>query len=235
MKNVKIYHNTFYGIYDPTLIGLPNNNAENSGNEFKNNIIFGTNGTPTYTLSTFTISHNASDDSLSGDSSLQTLTDDPAWDAANDDFRLAYNTTAGANLGATYETDMLGNTRTTWSRGALEYVSPITPPSGLAATASGPTSIGLSWVDESADETGFSIERSLNGSTGWTEVADLAAGTEAWTDTGLSPGTAYYYRVAAYNEYGSSAYSDTANDTTDAAPVVGAGRPSGRGGLGFGF
>jgi hypothetical protein len=38
-----------------------------------------------------------------------------------EDFRLSANSDAGTNLGAPYNTDMLGNPRTTWSRGALEY------------------------------------------------------------------------------------------------------------------
>jgi len=102
-------------------------------------------------------------------------------------------------------------------------------PSGLTATATGSSVIDLAWTDNSDDETGFKIERSLNGSTGWTQIGTAAADATSYSDTGLSSGTAYYYRVRAYNTYGNSAYSASANDTTDAAPTVGAGRYVGSG------
>ena len=104
-----------------------------------------------------------------------------------------------------------------------------TAPSDLTATATGSSTIDLAWTDASSDETGFKIERSLNGSTGWTQIGTAAADATSYSDTGLSSGTAYYYRVRAYNTYGNSAYSASANDTTDAAPTVGAGRYVGSG------
>jgi len=42
---------------------------------------------------------------------------------ASQDFDLAVNTDAGTDLGASYNTDFNGDTRTTWSRGAYEYGS----------------------------------------------------------------------------------------------------------------
>lgn len=227
MVDFLIYQNTFYNISDPSLVYLPNTHGSNVGCEFKNNIVYGTSGTPSYTWPSFTKSHNASDAAISGDSNLQLLTVDPIWNAADLDFRLGYNTISGINLGVDYDEDYLGNERTTWSRGALEYVSPITPPTNFIAAQNGSSSISLSWTDASSDEDGFIIERSLNGSTGWTEIADLAAGSTSYTDTGLSSGTTYYYRVAAYDEYGSSAWSDVASAATEAAPVLTAGVTSG--------
>ena len=44
-------------------------------------------------------------------------------DYSGRDLRLASNTTGGTDLGAPYNVDIKGNTRTTWSRGALEYQS----------------------------------------------------------------------------------------------------------------
>jgi hypothetical protein len=46
---------------------------------------------------------------------------------ANQDFRLARNTVAGTPLSAPYNVDMLGNIRTSWSRGAYEFIA-VTPP-----------------------------------------------------------------------------------------------------------
>lgn len=53
----------------------------------------------------------------------QNGTGDPFVNLAAGNFRLAANTTAGTALGAPYNVDMDGVTRSTWSRGAFEYVS----------------------------------------------------------------------------------------------------------------
>lgn len=91
-----------------------------------------------------------------------------------------------------------------------------TAPSNLTATAGGTDEIDLTWTDNSSDETGFELERSLDGSTGWTQIATPAANAVSATDTGLSPGTEYFYRIRAVNGAGNSAYSNTDSATTDA-------------------
>lgn len=95
--------------------------------------------------------------------------------------------------------------------------TPLIAPSGLVATPTAPTStrIDLSWTDNSAAETGQSVERSLTGTSGWTEIATPAANATTYSDTGLSPSTTYYYRVRATGA-AASAYSSTANATTSA-------------------
>ena len=87
-------------------------------------------------------------------------------------------------------------------------------PSGLGASALSSSSIRLTWTDNSGNEAGFKIERSPDGSSGWTQVQLTAAGATTWDDSGLSPGTTYYYRVRATNSAGDSAYSNVANATT---------------------
>jgi len=93
---------------------------------------------------------------------------------------------------------------------------PPTAPSGLSATPISAIQIDLTWSDLSSDETNFHIERSPNGSTGWTEIGTSPANTPAYSSTSLTCGTPYYYRVRAYragdNQY--SAYSNTADATT---------------------
>jgi titin len=76
-------------------------------------------------------------------------------------------------------------------------------PTDLTATAPSPTQIDLAW-DDSATETGYRIERSLNGTT-WAAWANLAADVTSYSNTGLAAGTAYHYRVRALNAGG---YSD---------------------------
>lgn len=39
----------------------------------------------------------------------------------SDNFTMDRNTAAGEDLGVLYSVDMLGNTRTTWTRGAVEF------------------------------------------------------------------------------------------------------------------
>lgn len=87
-------------------------------------------------------------------------------------------------------------------------------PSGLAAEAVSEEEIHLSWTDNSGNETGFSIERSPNGSTSWVEVATVNADEESYNDTGLDSNTPYYYRVRAYNGTGNSDYTASASATT---------------------
>ncbi|MBN1673758.1 MAG: CotH kinase family protein, partial [Kiritimatiellae bacterium] len=93
-------------------------------------------------------------------------------------------------------------------------------PSSLTAAAPSSTAVTLGWTDNSGNETGFKIERSLNGST-WSQISTAGANATAYTDSGLSPATQYYYRVRAYNSAGNSGYSNTANTTTpDTAPAA---------------
>ncbi len=86
-------------------------------------------------------------------------------------------------------------------------------PSGLLATAVSGTQINLNWVDESADEDGFKIERSQDG-LNWSQVATVASNVIAFADPGLAPNTGYTYRLCAYNGSGNSAYSNLASVTT---------------------
>jgi len=85
-------------------------------------------------------------------------------------------------------------------------------PSGLSAVALSGSSIELSWLDNSGNETSFNIERSGGGST---LVTSVGANVTSYTDTNLSPDTTYTYRVNAENSGGSSAWSDPASATTD--------------------
>ena len=73
-------------------------------------------------------------------------------------------------------------------------------PTDLTATAISQSRIDLAWIDIAADETAYPVERSLDGTTGWTEVAVLAENTTVYSDTGLACSTDYFYRVRAYRE-----------------------------------
>jgi hypothetical protein len=90
-------------------------------------------------------------------------------------------------------------------------------PSGLTATALSSSEIDLSWTDNSEDEAGFTIKRSLSETDGFSAVGTAGPGATSYTDTGLQPETTYYYQVQAFNGSGISNYSNTASATTDQA------------------
>ncbi len=99
------------------------------------------------------------------------------------------------------------------------YVTTPTPPTGLTATAISDTRIALSWADNATSETNYTVERSANGTSGWSVLdSALAENSTTFTDAGCLPATRYYYRVRAdVSGVLLSSYSNTANATTAAA------------------
>ena len=76
--------------------------------------------------------------------------------------------------------------------------------------------IDLTWKDNSSTETGFEVERSPNGNTGWALIASPAANAVGYSDAGLDPSTTYYYRVRAKRGSERSSYTNVASATTPA-------------------
>lgn len=100
-------------------------------------------------------------------------------------------------------------------------------PSGLSASSSSTSQIDLTWTDNASDETGFQIERSLDGSTNWKVVKTInTPDVQAWSDTGLAVGTSYYYRVSALGVNGNSGYSNIANAMTAQIVTIAATAPN---------
>ncbi|MEI7989421.1 MAG: fibronectin type III domain-containing protein, partial [Chloroflexota bacterium] len=91
-------------------------------------------------------------------------------------------------------------------------------PSVLTATAFSTTQINLAWTDNATNETSFTIQRATNANfTGATNIPLIPSNATSYSDTGLTANTTYYYRVSALNAVGSSAWSNTANATTQSA------------------
>ena len=94
------------------------------------------------------------------------------------------------------------------------------PPSDLSATAISSSAINLAWEDNSTDETGFSVQRRRQGSGDWVQIGTTAADTESYSHQGLFPESTYIYRVQAFNDTESSAFSKETDATTLAGPEV---------------
>ena len=91
--------------------------------------------------------------------------------------------------------------------------NPPIAPENLSTTVVSSSQINLSWDDASADETGFDIERSLDGVT-FTRIASTGANTTNFSDTGLTASTTYHYQVLAFNSNGNSGYTNSSSATT---------------------
>lgn len=86
-----------------------------------------------------------------------------------------------------------------WSNTAIADL-PLNAPGPVAAESLNKKSIIVSWTDNSMHETGFVIERSVshgNHTSAFVSVAEVGAGSGMFTDTNISPGKTYSYRVLA--------------------------------------
>ena len=111
-------------------------------------------------------------------------------------------------------------------------ITPPTAPAGLTASAASTTQINLSWTasTDNIGVTGYRIERCQGvGCTTFLEVGTTAAGVLTFSNTGLTTGNPYTYRVRAYDALSNlGAYSPTATAmTTDTTP------PNVEGGVGI--
>ena len=89
-------------------------------------------------------------------------------------------------------------------------------PRDFSARPAGESRIDLSWTAPAGEPTGYEVEWSADGETGWTAVDPAHAGTAAeYADEGLDGGTTRYYRVRALNEAGEGEWSAVANATTN--------------------
>jgi fibronectin type 3 domain-containing protein len=93
-------------------------------------------------------------------------------------------------------------------------------PANLQASDVGATSLTLTWLDRSDNETDFAIERSLNDGFTEPETFNLDVNQTRFEDQGLTPETLYYYRVRAVNQAGESANCQPLAVETTALPIV---------------
>lgn len=98
-----------------------------------------------------------------------------------------------------------------------------TAPGSLTGTAISGSTINLKWNDNSNNETGFEIYRSVANNVTYALLATKASSdsaTAVYTDTALLSNTVYYYKVRAFNEAGKTAYTNELSVTTLNNPPV---------------
>jgi len=100
--------------------------------------------------------------------------------------------------------------------GGDEYFTSPSTPSGLTATVQSQNSIRISWNAVSG-ATGYNVYRSTSATVNYTNIITTAS--TSYTDTGLTTGTAYYYKVSAYNSYGTSSQSGYVSATPSSVPT----------------
>lgn len=99
---------------------------------------------------------------------------------------------------------------------ALESLHAGSPaaPTDLSGLVESISAITINWTHSSADETGFKISRKTGAAGAYSDIGTTSADVTTYSDSGLSEGTTYHYRVRAYNASGDSAYSNGAAVTT---------------------
>ena len=82
----------------------------------------------------------------------------------------------------------------------------------FALTANAAT-LDLSFTDNSDNEKGFIVERSIDGVT-FEQLLTLEANNTAFTDSDVPIGKTVYWRVYAWNDYGDSGFSNVVAEIT---------------------
>lgn len=110
-----------------------------------------------------------------------------------------------------------GNGSTSFSP-SVSATTPTGVPTGLAATATGSSTISVSWNTMSG-ATSYTLQRSTSANGTYTQI--YTGSTASYSDSGLQANTTYYYEVKSNDSTGSSAYSSSVNATTFPATPTG--------------
>jgi hypothetical protein len=116
-----------------------------------------------------------------------------------------------------------GNNFSVYGLFAPHTVAPVAR-TGLAATGISGSQIQVTWSNPTPnDATGIKIERSTSMGGPFTQIAIVAGSATSLTDSGLAPGTTYYYQIRATNQAGDGPYTGpVAGNTLIATPVLSA-------------
>jgi hypothetical protein len=94
----------------------------------------------------------------------------------------------------------------------------VAAPSGLGATVVSTSRIDLGWIDNATNETEYVVERDTSSAFTAPQATVLAANATTRSDTGLTAGTQYYFRVKARNATATSNWSNVVSATTQTTP-----------------
>ncbi|MFN3405341.1 MAG: T9SS type A sorting domain-containing protein [Cytophagaceae bacterium] len=81
------------------------------------------------------------------------------------------------------------------------------------------SSISIYWIDDTQDEDGYFIERSLDGENWQQIIGPVPPSLDYYEDQDLEEGVLYYYRIVSFIAGGFSSYSEVYHETTWARPV----------------
>lgn len=96
---------------------------------------------------------------------------------------------------------------------------PIATPTNVTANAPSYNQVTLTWVDNAANETGFVIQRKIEGST-FANYDTLLANATTYNDTVVIAGAHYFYRLYAFNTETVSGMSDSTGVTVPYKPLT---------------
>jgi peptidyl-Asp metalloendopeptidase len=140
-------------------------------------------------------------------------TSGPAWLSVTSNGSLS-GTPDGSDVGlntfAVSVSDSRGGSDTATMQ--ITVLASLAAPTNLTASAAAVRTIALNWTDNSAGESGFQIERSVNGRA-FSRIATVGANVTSFFQSGLRRGRTYSYRVRAYNSSSYSTYSNIAGAT----------------------
>ncbi|HEX8333483.1 MAG TPA: fibronectin type III domain-containing protein, partial [Segetibacter sp.] len=143
-----------------------------------------------------------------------------AWNGRIDDFWVV-----GSALS---QTDIAGIMNRSFVFQSTDKTFPLPPvpakPSNLNLSAATTSSINLSWTDNSSDETGFEIWRSVNKNDNYRVVATVDANTTNYNDQNLFSNVIYYYKIAVKGvggrgEFSNEEFTITKNNFPKITPI----------------
>ncbi len=109
-----------------------------------------------------------------------------------------------------------------WSTSTTDTPTDVAPgkPAAPTVTVLGATALRVNWAtptNTGSVITGYTLQQSTDGGTNWSTVSGVSGTGTSHDVTGLTPGSAYVFRVLATNAAGAGAWSDASSPATPAA------------------